>query len=156
MRVEGSPAGPYPDAFNHRRTTMKFNHLSFPSSDVAATASFFVQQLGCTQEHAGPAFAMLKRGGFDIVIEGKDHTVVWPHTFHLGFELDTVEDVRQLHQRFAQQGVVLRTDVFQHERGSRFFCEAPGGLQFEINTRADAHEQYRASFERQALADPVK
>lgn len=135
---------------------MKFNHLSFPSSDVAATARFFVEQLGCTQEDAAPSFAMLKRGGFDIVIEGKDHAVVWPHNFHLGFELPCVADVHALHARFSGQGVVLRSDVFYHERGTRFFCEAPGGLLFEINTRADARQQYRAGFERQARADAVK
>jgi catechol 2,3-dioxygenase-like lactoylglutathione lyase family enzyme len=135
---------------------MKFNHLSFPSSDVPATANFFVQHLGCSLEFISPAAAMLKRAGFDIVIEAKDHTVVWPHNFHLGFELPDVEEVRQLHQRLKEQGVGMKTDVFQHERGSRFFCEAPGGLLFEMNTRADAHERYRASFERQALADAVK
>jgi catechol 2,3-dioxygenase-like lactoylglutathione lyase family enzyme len=135
---------------------MKFNHLSFPSSDVPATAAFFVQHLGCTQEFISPAAAMLKRVGFDIVIEAKDHTVVWPHNFHLGFELPSAEDVRELHQRLKEQGVAMKTEVFQHERGTRFFCEAPGGLLFEMNTRADAHERYRASFERQALADAVK
>lgn len=28
-------------------TTMKLNHLSFPSSDVSATATFFEAHLGC-------------------------------------------------------------------------------------------------------------
>ena len=135
---------------------MKFNHLSFPSSDVRATANFFVQHLGCSLEFISPAAAMLKRAGFDIVIEAKDHTVVWPHNFHLGFELPGADEVRQLHQRLQAQGVSMKTEVFHHERGTRFFCEAPGGLLFEMNTRADAHPQYRASFERQALADAVK
>ncbi|MRW84260.1 VOC family protein [Pseudoduganella sp. FT26W] len=135
---------------------MKFNHLSFPSSDVKATANFFVQHLGCALEFISPAVAMLKRAEFDIVIEAKDHAVVWPHNFHLGFELPTVDAVSELYQHLLAQGVVMKTGMFQHERGSRFFCEAPGGLLFEMNTRADAHEKYRASFERQALADTVK
>ena len=59
--------------------------------------------------------------------------------------------MRALHARFKQEGVALKTDVFHHERGSRFFCEAPGGLLFEINTRADAEERYRRTF-----ADAVK
>jgi hypothetical protein len=40
----------------------------------------------------------------------------------------------------------MKTGVFRHVRGSRFFCEAPGGLLFEINTRSDAGEPYRAGF----------
>ncbi|MBV7535292.1 VOC family protein [Duganella sp. sic0402] len=135
---------------------MKFNHLSFPSSDVRATANFFVQHLGCSLEFISPAAAMLKRAGFDIVIEAKDHTVAWPHNFHLGFELPSVEAVSELYQHLQTQGVTMKTGMFHHERGSRFFCEAPGGLLFEMNTRADAHAQYRASFERQAAADAVK
>jgi catechol 2,3-dioxygenase-like lactoylglutathione lyase family enzyme len=132
--------------------TMKFNHLSFPSNDVPATVAFFVQQLGCTLEYEG-ASAMLKRGGFDIVIEDAEtHCIEWPHNFHLGFELPTVTEVHALHHRFREQGVSMKTEVFYHSRGSRFMCEAPGGLLFEINTRADAEERYRAGFEKQALA----
>jgi len=131
---------------------MKFNHLSFPSNDVGATLDFFVRHLGCTAERFG-GFAVLKRAGFDIVIEdaGERH-VSWPHNFHLGFELPSADEVRDLYRRFKEAGVQMKTEVFHHERGSRFFCEAPGGLLFEINTRADAEEAYRASFALQALA----
>ncbi|WP_199731458.1 hypothetical protein [Paraburkholderia sp. RAU2J] len=45
------------------------------------------------------------------------------------------------------ESVVMRTDVFKHERGSRFFCEVPGGVLVEINTRADADEKYRGTFD---------
>jgi catechol 2,3-dioxygenase-like lactoylglutathione lyase family enzyme len=113
---------------------MKFNHLSFPSNDIEATTEFFVRHLGCTAERFG-GFTALKRAGFD---------------------LPTTEAVRALHRRFSEAGVSMATGVIPHERGSRFFCEAPGGLLFEINTRADADERYRTSFERQALADAVK
>ena len=135
---------------------MKFNHISFPSSDVKATADFFVRHLGCALEYIGADAAVLKRAGFDIVIEAKDHTVVWPHNFHLGFELPSVDELSELYQHLLAQGVIMQTGLFQQERGSRFFCAGPGGLLFEMNTRADAHERYRSSFERQARADAVK
>ncbi|MQA19605.1 VOC family protein [Rugamonas rivuli] len=130
---------------------MRLNHLSFPSNDVAASVAFFERQLGCRVELAGPV-SILKRDGFDIVIEDcGDRTTVWPHNFHLGFELPSADEVRAMYQRFKQDGVTMKTEVFYHERGSRFFCEAPGGLLFEINTRADAEERYRRTF-----ADAVK
>lgn len=101
---------------------MKFNHLSFPSNDVAATTAFFVDQLGCMAERHG-AFTALKRAGFDIIIEdARERAVAWPHNFHLGFELSAVEDVRALHRQFKEAGVTMTTDVFHHERGSRFFA----------------------------------
>lgn len=127
--------------------TMKLNHLSFPSNDVAATAAFFEKHLGCTSTAVGAAF-ILKRPGFDIVIDSvADGAVAWPSAFHLGFELPTVEDVRSLYDRFKADGVEMETDLVASERGSRFFCRAPGGLMFEINTRADAAEPYRGTFD---------
>lgn len=124
----------------------RLNHLSFPSSDVAATAAFFEEKLGCTvssQEHS----AILKRPGFDIVItDASTNGVAWHEDFHIGFELPTVEDVAALHAQFQAAGVDINIPFFKHERGSRFFCTAPGGIICEINTRADADDRYRHTF----------
>ncbi|HXZ06749.1 MAG TPA: VOC family protein [Paraburkholderia sp.] len=128
-------------------TTMKLNHLSFPSSDVSATATFFETHLGCTVTGRGASW-ILKRPGFDIVIDdAAGHPVEWPHNFHIGFELASVDDVHALHERMLAAGVVMKTGVFSHARGSRFFCEVPGGVLVEINTRSDAEEAYRCTFD---------
>ncbi|MFM0064847.1 VOC family protein [Paraburkholderia aspalathi] len=131
----------------HITTTMKLNHVSFPSSDVSATATFFEAHLGCTVAGRGASW-LLKRPGFDIVIDdAADHPVAWPHNFHIGFELATLDDVRTLHDEMRAADVVMKTGVFKHERGSRFFCEVPGGVLVEINTRSDADEKYRGTFD---------
>ncbi|MFT4068496.1 VOC family protein [Paraburkholderia sp.] len=127
--------------------TMKFNHVSFPSSDVSATATFFETHLGCTISARGASW-LLKRPGFDIVIDdAAGHPVDWPHNFHIGFELPSLDDVRSLHERMSAAGVAMKTAVFKHERGSRFFCEVPGGVLVEINTRSDADDRYRGTFD---------
>lgn len=125
---------------------MKFNHISFPSRDVAATAAFFERYLGCTVSSFSTS-KILKRHDFDIVIEdaGERH-VDWPHNFHIGFELPTVQDVEQLYGAFEAGGAQLDTAVIRHVRGSRFFGTIPGGVMVEINTRQDAAEEYRATF----------
>ncbi|MFL9911494.1 VOC family protein [Paraburkholderia sp. RL17-337-BIB-A] len=129
-------------------TTMKLNHMSFPSSDVGATATFFEEHLGCTIAARGASW-LLKRPGFDIVIDdAADHPVEWPNNFHIGFELATLDAVRALYERMIAADVVMKTGVFKHERGSRFFCEVPGGVLVEINTRSDADEKYRGTFDR--------
>jgi catechol 2,3-dioxygenase-like lactoylglutathione lyase family enzyme len=128
-------------------TTMKLNHVSFPSSDVSATATFFEAHLGCTVAARGASW-LLKRAGFDIVIDdAADHPVHWPHNFHIGFELATLDEVRALHGQMVAADIVMKTDVFKHERGSRFFCEVPGGILVEINTRSDADAKYRGAFD---------
>lgn len=154
--------------------TMKLNHLSFPSTDVDATCAFFETYLGFTaaMKESG-AFAVLKRPGFDVVIEsagndastiaaitgpdaagafadnvGVDGAVVrWPMAFHVGLEMPTLGDVHALHQRLAADGFAAETAVYGHERGSRFFLRAPGGVLFEFNTRSDAAERFRGTFD---------
>jgi len=129
-------------------TTMKLNHLSFPSNDYVATAAFFEKHLGCAISARMDSACILKRPGFDIVIENApDLAMEWPRNFHIGFELPSVESVRDLHDRFKALGVKIETAFFKHERGSRFFCKEPGGMLLEINTRADADASYRGTFD---------
>ncbi|MGO4701882.1 VOC family protein [Dyella sp. 2RAB6] len=129
-------------------STMKFNHISFPSHDVSATAAFFVRHLGCSVSDFGSS-KILKRHDFDIVVEdATEHAVQWPDNFHIGFELPSAADVLAMCEDFKAAGVVFETDVIRHLRGSRFFCRIPGGVMVEINTREDAAEAYRAGFGR--------
>jgi len=128
--------------------TMKFNHISFPSRDVEATAAFFERHLGCSSAAMGRS-RVLKRHDFDIVVEdASTRPVDWPHNFHIGFELPTAESLRGLFERLQADGVEFATGFLTHERGSRFFCRVPGGVLVELNTREDAAEPYRAGFGR--------
>jgi catechol 2,3-dioxygenase-like lactoylglutathione lyase family enzyme len=127
--------------------TMKFNHISFPSTDVDATAGFFARYLGCTVS-AFATLRIVKRHDFDIVIESAAAGVTWPHNFHIGFEVPTVQDVVDLQAQLQAGGAAGLTGVLGHARGTRFFCEVPGGVQVEINTRQNAAEAFRASFGR--------
>jgi catechol 2,3-dioxygenase-like lactoylglutathione lyase family enzyme len=152
MSSIGEGMGPLPW---HERTTMteyiksmKLNHLSFPSADTAATAAFFERYLGFTVSGTWERCYILKRPGFDVVIDHVEGTApVWPKAFHAGFELPGLEAVQELYERFRSEGVEMETGVFNNGRGSRFFCRAPGGVMFEINTRQDAAPEYRATFE---------
>lgn len=128
--------------------TMKLNHLSLPSSNPAATADFFERHLGFTIAGQWERSYILKRPGFDVVIEytGED-TPPWPRSFHAGFELPTLDEVKALYARLKADGVHIETDVFNNGRGSRFFCRTAEGLMFEINTRSDAAPEYRETFD---------
>jgi catechol 2,3-dioxygenase-like lactoylglutathione lyase family enzyme len=126
---------------------MKLNHLSFPSRDPARTAAFFETYLGFTATAMTGAW-ILKRPGFDVVIEAVDTDAPqWPSSFHVGLELPSRADVEALHARMASEGVPMETAVIHHVRGSRFFCRAPGGVMFELNTRADAAPEFRGTFD---------
>jgi catechol 2,3-dioxygenase-like lactoylglutathione lyase family enzyme len=133
---------------NELLRSMKLNHLSFPSSDTGATARFFERYLGFTIAGTWDECFILKRPGFDVVIDhAKDHVPDYPRAFHAGFELPTLDAVTELYERFKADGVEMETDVFNNGRGSRFFCRAPGGVMFELNTRSDAAPEYRNTFD---------
>lgn len=128
--------------------TMKLNHLSFPSDDVPATAEFFAKYLGFAIAGEVSGSYILKRPGFDVVVEkAADYSPVWPRNFHVGFELPNVDEVHALFERFKAEGIELETEIFNNDRGSRFFCRAPGGVMFELNTRADAAPEYQGTFD---------
>lgn len=127
---------------------MKLNHMSFPSSDTAATAGFFERHLGFTVAGTWEQSYILKRPGYDVVIDHVNGDAPqWPSAFHLGFELPSLDAVRDLYERFAAEGVQMETEIFNNGRGSRFFCRAPGGVMFEMNTRVDAAPEYRGTFD---------
>ncbi|SAI66471.1 Glyoxalase-like domain [Bordetella ansorpii] len=128
-------------------TAMKLNHLSFPSSDATATARFFENYLGFAVDGTWDKSYILKRPGFDVVIEHVEAKPAWPTNFHGGFELPDAEAVQTLYARFKAEGVEMVSDVFNNGRGSRFFCRAPGGVMFEFNTRADVAAEYRGTFD---------
>jgi len=128
--------------------SMKLNHLSFPSDDVPATAGFFARYLGFAIAGEVSGSYILKRPGFDVVIEKiADYSPVWPRNFHVGFELPDVDEVRALFDRFKAEGIELESEIFNNDRGSRFFCRAPGGVMFELNTRADATPEYEGTLD---------
>jgi catechol 2,3-dioxygenase-like lactoylglutathione lyase family enzyme len=133
---------------NDLTQSMKLNHLSFPSADTAATAKFFEQYLGFTIAGTWEKSYILKRPGYDVVIDhASDDVPAWPKNFHVGFELPGVDDVHTLYERFKADGVQMETGIFNNGRGSRFFCRAPGGVMFELNTRRDAAPEYRGTFD---------
>jgi len=123
------------------------NHLSFPSTNVLATVNFFEKYLGCTVASRHERACILKRPGFDIVIEDLGtEAAQWPPNFHLGFELASFEELVNIFHVLEADDIEMQTDLIKHPRGSRFFCRIPGGFSLEINTRADANEHYRGSF----------
>ncbi|KND61115.1 Lactoylglutathione lyase and related lyase [Candidatus Burkholderia verschuerenii] len=127
--------------------SMKLNHLSFPSADTAATAQFFERYLGFTISGTWDKCYILKRPGYDVVIDHHDDVPAWPRAFHVGFELPTFDAVQELFDRFTQEQVEMEAGIFNNGRGSRFFCRAPGGVMFELNTRSDASPEFRSTFD---------
>lgn len=125
---------------------MKLNHISFPSLDVSATAAFFERYLECKVTVLGTG-RVLTRQDFDIVLEdGHDLDMAWPRNFHMGIELQSLDELQSTYRRFVDDGIRMETELITHPRGSRFFCWIPGGFMLEVNTREDAQARFRPMF----------
>jgi catechol 2,3-dioxygenase-like lactoylglutathione lyase family enzyme len=127
------------------KCTGKLNHLSLPTTNPIATAAFFEKHFACEVVAVGESI-LLKRDGFDIVLDGVSDATPWPHDFHFGFEMATVQQVRELYEAFKEDGVHMETEVFNNSRGSRFFCRTPEGLMIEVTTREDKSDTWRQLF----------
>ena len=52
---------------------------------------------------------------------------------HLGFIVDTAEEVDRLHERFAREGVAIAARPRDHRDGIRsFYCDDPDGLRIQV------------------------
>lgn len=127
------------------KCTGTLNHLSFPTTNPIATAAFFEKHFGCEVVAVGESI-LLKRDGFDIVLDGMSATTPWPHDFHIGFEMPSLQQVHELYEAFKADGVHMETEVFNNSRGSRFFCRTPEGLMIEVNTREDKSDSWQQLF----------
>lgn len=77
-----------------------------PLKGSSGTAAFFERHLGFMIAAKIRTEAwILKRPGFDVVVENADYSHEWPKNFHIGFELPTIEGVRDLYERFKADGV---------------------------------------------------
>ena len=124
-------------------STIKLNQLSFPSTDIDATARLFERYFGFKGEASGGS-RHLKRPGFDIVIDNAESRPgAWQMGLSLGFELPTVADVRELYARFRADGLDVSSGVMRHQRGSTFFFFFNVWAKIEIYTRADAADAIR-------------
>jgi catechol 2,3-dioxygenase-like lactoylglutathione lyase family enzyme len=119
---------------------MQLNHLDLPVPDVRSTATFFERFFGLrlVEMKGRDALAILKdEAGFTLVLSPvrKEGAQALPEPFHVGFHLDSEEEVRAMHARITGGGVE-RVSPLDHRRGALlFYCCAPGPVLVEVADR---------------------
>lgn len=118
MRISELPADPRPRALNHIHIT---------AEDPDAEIAFLVDALGFRRDPSLPSFVWL--GNMQLAVT-KGEAVRNPR-FHIGFRLDSKEQVEALRGRLALRGVVT-SEPFAN--GSYYSCgfRDPAGYQIEI------------------------
>jgi catechol 2,3-dioxygenase-like lactoylglutathione lyase family enzyme len=109
---------------------MKLNHIDIPVADVEANVAF-LQRYFELQRPASKASAhitiLTDRQGFVLVLQRRKNAAEsHPTGFHIGFALETREQVYELQARARADGVVV-SDVIENGRGTLVYVTAPDG-----------------------------
>lgn len=114
---------------------MKLNHLDLQVFDVRASAGFFERYFGLAlrSNPDSPALAFLTdASGFVLVLQRAKSAQPYPEGFHLGFLVDSVDQVRELHARVVADGTKV-SDVIVNGRGTMIYLTAPEGYYVEVS-----------------------
>ena len=116
---------------------MKLNHLNLTVTDVQEASNFLVQYFGMRSMggNKGMGFLTDEKDGWGFVLTLMKTTEEiqdkYPHTFHIGFFIDSKESVDKLYRRLKEDGFeVPAPEDTGHSYG--FYVKAPGGFTIEV------------------------
>ncbi len=113
---------------------MKLNHMGLGITDVLATAAMFETYFGLNRA-PGPytdKMAFLTDENGSLITLFKSDDVVYPKIFHVGFMMEAVDRVYDIHQRLTADGFQPQHVREEHGRMT-FYFNAPGGFVVEVN-----------------------
>jgi catechol 2,3-dioxygenase-like lactoylglutathione lyase family enzyme len=90
---------------------MKLNHINLVVSNVENAVQFFEKYFDfkCT-EIKGNHIAAILKGPEDftlVILKNKEGRTIYPDSFHIGFMLDSVEQVMDVYHKLKSGGVVV-------------------------------------------------
>jgi catechol 2,3-dioxygenase-like lactoylglutathione lyase family enzyme len=122
---------------------MKLNHLHLTVDDVPAARGFLERHFGLRPLEEG-------HKNFDMLIDddglvltlmgvGRDNTVSYPKTFHIGFILPSDPEVDAIYQRLKSDGLDVEAPSQQHGAWA-FSLQAPGNFKIVVRSESQAGE----------------
>jgi lactoylglutathione lyase len=122
---------------------MKLNHLHLTVDDVPAARGFLERHFGLRPLGGGyKNFDMLlDDDGLVLTLMGvgRDNTVSYPKTFHIGFILPSNLEVDAINQRLKEEGLDVESPSRQHGAWA-FAFQAPGAFKIVVRSEAQAGE----------------
>ena|SRR5438477_9328113 len=114
---------------------MSLNHVHLAASDVPALERFDASWFGFRRTAAhGDAVFLRDEAGFLIVAEPRPPAAPLPAWFHLGFCVDSANEVRERYERMKRAGVPMAKDLIDDEgEATVFYCLDPGGTKVEVS-----------------------
>lgn len=119
---------------------MKLNHINLAVDDVPAARQFLERVFGLQAVGEGHKNFQILLDDDGLVLTlmgvGRDNTVSYPRTFHIGFIQPSDAQVDAIHQRLTDDGFDVEPPSQQHGAWS-FSFQAPGGFMIVVRSEAD-------------------
>jgi catechol 2,3-dioxygenase-like lactoylglutathione lyase family enzyme len=120
-------------------TTVKLNHINLTVTDVAASAAFFELYFNFkTIDVKGNNMMAILQGvdGFILVLMAdtfnRDGNNAYPSGFHIGFLVDTHNEVTEVYKRLNAGGFATGQGPGSLRGGFGFYFTAPGNILTEV------------------------
>lgn len=123
---------------------IQLNHINLSVYDVPELTRFFTEifdfQIG--EQHGNGTFSVLiGEDNFALVIshDKRVDADIYPAFFHVGFLVDSAEEVKARHRRIVEAGFETPAPDRLRRGGPPtfgFYCKAPGGVLVEVSTPA--------------------
>jgi lactoylglutathione lyase len=117
---------------------MILNHINLPVGDVAANRDFFTKYFGMvTVMELGKNFlaTLVDKSGLALNLshfdKDKSAAIVHHKDLHVGFFVETVEEVDRVYARIIADGVAALAPQKKEGRYT-FYVKAPGGFDVEV------------------------
>jgi predicted lactoylglutathione lyase len=124
-------------------TSIKLNHINLPVTDVIASSKFFEQYFNfkCTSVKGNNMLAIMEgEDGFILVLMAdsfnRDGNNNYPDAFHIGFLVDSHEQVTEVYDRLINGGIVVTQSPGSLRGGYGFYFNAPGNILTEVTCLA--------------------
>lgn len=111
---------------------MILNHVNLAVTDVPATVSLLETYFGLRRTRlVTPDMAFMRDDNDALVSLFRQPGVAYPGLFHVGFTLNSVEEVDAVHRRLVADGFTPDAPKDDHGRWTFYFA-TPGGFVIEV------------------------
>lgn len=114
---------------------MNLNHVHFGTKNLATSVEFYRHYFGFEKkfEEGGTAF-LANPAGFLIAVDEMKEVPELPEWYHLGFCLNSADEVLAMHQKMKAGNANIVRDLLQKEGAyASFFVKDPDGNKLEVS-----------------------
>jgi catechol-2,3-dioxygenase len=119
--------------------TVKLNHIDLPVTDTASVRVFFERHfdMRCIFSREDGLTVLLDEDGAALTLSPlpSDEALKYPTGFHIGFNLDSEDELFEIHCRLVAAGIPVVRPLGDLAGAMTFHCEAPGPILVEVAWR---------------------